>query len=37
MSGKSIAYTALIALVVVVGYESYKARGALAGSRRAPG
>lgn len=37
MSGKSIAYTALIALVVVVGYESYKARGAVVGPRRAAG
>lgn len=36
MSGKSIAYTALISLLVVVGYESYKARGA-ATVRRAAG
>lgn len=26
MSGKAIAYTALIALVVVVGFEHYKTR-----------
>jgi hypothetical protein len=37
MSGKTIGYTALIALVVVIGYESYRNRGGAASVRRAAG